>query len=50
MTQDAASPEATQAEIQQQAGKMLTHIAGLVGARTIEMGRCWPPSPSTPRA
>ena len=30
--------EATQAEIQQQAGKMLTHIAGLIGARTVEMG------------
>ena len=27
-----------QAEIQQQAGKLLTHVAGLVGTRTIEMG------------
>ncbi len=38
MTQDPASPETTQAEIQQQAVKMMTHIAGLVGARTVEMG------------
>jgi SAM-dependent methyltransferase len=30
--------EAVQAEVQQQAGKLLTQVAGLVGTRTIEMG------------
>ena len=33
-----APDAATQQEIQAQAGKLLTHVAGLVGTRTIEMG------------
>ena len=35
MTQATATD---QAEMQQQAGKLLTQVAGLVGVRTIEMG------------
>ena len=38
MTQPGPSPEKIQRAIQQQAGKLLSQVAGYVGVRTIDIG------------
>ena len=38
MTQQNPSPEEVQQAVQQQAGKLLSQVAGYVGVRTMDMG------------